>query len=132
MRDSDEIDGAVVEQLGGAEYIRVAHTYARELLKNAPILILYEATSALDNISERCVQNAMGIKDADRTTIIIAHRLTTLKDCDRILVFEDGRIAALGSYYELVAQGGLFAELVRSAETVSASTASPNDTQATG
>lgn len=100
------------QNLSGGQRQRVA--IARVLLKNAPILILDEATSALDNISERCVQNALGIKNSDRTTIIIAHRLTTLKDCDRILVFEDGKISALGSYNELVAQGGLFAELVRS------------------
>ena len=117
------------QNLSGGQRQRVA--IARVLLKNAPILILDEATSALDNISERCVQDALGIKDADRTTIIIAHRLTTLKDCDRILVFEDGKISALGSYDELVAQDGLFAELVRSAETVPGSTGSPNRTRAT-
>lgn len=117
------------QNLSGGQRQRVA--IARVLLKNAPILILDEATSALDNISERCVQNALGIKDVDRTTIIIAHRLTTLKDCDRILVFEDGRIDAFGSYDELVAQDGLFAELVRSAETVPGSTGLSNRTRAT-
>ncbi len=114
------------QNLSGGQRQRVA--IARVLLKNAPILILDEATSALDNISERCVQDALGIKDADRTTIIIAHRLSTLKDCDRILVFEEGRISAFGSYDELVAQDGLFAELVRSAETVPGSTGSPKRT----
>jgi ABC-type multidrug transport system fused ATPase/permease subunit len=87
------------------------------LLKQAPILILDEATSALDNISERHVQKALGIHQQERTTIIIAHRLTTLKNCDRILVLEDGKICATGSYDQLVTQHGLFAELVRSAET---------------
>jgi len=116
------------QNLSGGQRQRVA--IARVLLKNAPILILDEATSALDNISERCVQDALGIKDADRTTIIIAHRLTTLKHCDRILVFEDGRISALGSYDELVAQDGLFAQLVRSADAVPGSTGSHNCTRA--
>lgn len=117
------------QNLSGGQRQRVA--IARVLLKNAPILILDEATSALDNISERCVQNALGIKDGGRTTIIIAHRLTTLKDCDRILVFEGGRISALGSYDELVAQDGLFAELVHSAETAPGSTGSSDCTRAT-
>ncbi len=101
------------------------------LLKNCPLLILDEATSALDNISERHVQNAWGIDNSDRTTIIIAHRLTTLKNCDRILVFEDGRISAQGSYNELVAQNGLFAELVHSAETGPTNHAAPQRTLAT-
>ncbi|WP_145090447.1 ABC transporter ATP-binding protein [Anatilimnocola aggregata] len=102
------------QNLSGGQRQRLA--IARLLLKNSPILILDEATSALDNISERVVQNALGIKNTERTTIIIAHRLTTLKNCDRIFVFEDGRISAIGSYVELVAQNGLFAELVRSAD----------------
>ena len=117
------------QNLSGGQRQRVA--IARVLLKNAPILILDEATSALDNISERRVQDALGIKDADRTTIIIAHRLTTLNDCDRILVFDDGKISALGSYDELVAQNGLFAELVRSADAVPGSNGRPNRTRAT-
>jgi ATP-binding cassette subfamily B protein len=89
---------------------------ARVLLKSSGILILDEATSALDNISERHVQRALGVANSDRTTIIIAHRLTTLKDCDRILVFDQGRIVDQGEYEELILRGGLFAELVASAE----------------
>jgi ATP-binding cassette, subfamily B, bacterial len=89
---------------------------ARILLKQPPILILDEATSALDNISERVVQHSLGVDSSDRTTIIVAHRLTTLRNADRIFVFEDGRIAEVGSYTELVQQGGLFRELVHSAE----------------
>lgn len=89
---------------------------ARILIKNAPILILDEATSALDNISERVVQHALGIKDKERTTIIIAHRLSTLKDCDRILVFDGGRIVEEGTYDDLVEMGGIFANLVASGE----------------
>ena len=103
------------QNLSGGQRQRLA--IARLLLKNSPILILDEATSALDNISERHVQAALGIRNVDRTTIIIAHRLTTLKNCDRILVFEDGRITAMGSYEELIEQNGLFSELVHSAES---------------
>jgi ATP-binding cassette subfamily B protein len=102
------------QNLSGGQRQRLA--IARLLLKRSPILILDEATIALDNISERRVQEALGIQEDGRTTIIIAHRLSTLKSCDRILVFEDGRITAVGSYDELVAQDGLFAELVRSAD----------------
>jgi ATP-binding cassette subfamily B protein len=89
---------------------------ARLLLKQPPILILDEATSALDNISERVVQHSLGVRSANRTTILVAHRLSTLRDADRIFVFEDGRVAEVGSYAELVQQDGLFRELVQSAE----------------
>ncbi len=110
---------AVVERgqnLSGGQRQRLA--IARLFLKSAPLLILDEATSALDNISERHVQQALGIRAAqrDRTTILIAHRLTTLKMCDRILVFDDGRIIEQGTYNELLSANGLFAELVHSAE----------------
>lgn len=99
--------------LSGGQRQRLA--LARILLKGAPILVLDEATSALDNISERHVQQSLGITSGDRTTIMIAHRLTTLKDCDRIFVFEDGRIIESGSYSELLAANGRFAELAQSA-----------------
>lgn len=99
--------------LSGGQRQRLA--IARILLKRAPILILDEATSALDNISERHVQRSLGITNSDRTTIMIAHRLTTLKDCDRIFVFEDGRIIETGGYQDLVEGRGVFAELANSA-----------------
>lgn len=89
---------------------------ARILLKQPPILILDEATSALDNISERVVQQALDIRSTHRTTILVAHRLSTLRDADRILVFNEGRVVEVGSYLELVQRGGLFRELVLSAE----------------
>lgn len=110
------------QNLSGGQRQRLA--IARLFLKGAPLLILDEATSALDNISERHVQDALGIRAArkDRTTILIAHRLTTLKMCDRILVFDDGRIIEQGSYHELLKAGGLFAELVHSAEDEQVST----------
>jgi ATP-binding cassette subfamily B protein len=102
------------QNLSGGQRQRVA--LARILLKQAPLLILDEATSALDNISERHVQRSLGLTNADRTTIVIAHRLSTLKDCDTILVFDEGRILERGTYAQLVDQDGIFAELVRSAE----------------
>ena len=100
--------------LSGGQRQRMA--IARLLLNDGPVLILDEATSALDNISERCVQRALGIAAGHRTTILVAHRLTTLKDCDKIFVFEDGAIVESGTYDELVLGSGLFAELVYSAE----------------
>lgn len=100
--------------LSGGQRQRIA--IARLLLCDGPVLILDEATSALDNISERCVQRALGVAAGQRTTILVAHRLTTLKDCDRIFVFDEGEIVDTGTYDELVLRGGLFAELVYSAE----------------
>src|SRR5205807_1101444 len=82
----------------------------------APILILDEATSALDNISERRVQRSLGVTDRGRTTILVAHRLTTLRDADRIFVFDRGKIVEVGTYDALVKLGGVFAELVHSAD----------------
>jgi ATP-binding cassette subfamily B protein len=102
------------QNLSGGQRQRLA--IARILLKNAPILVLDEATSALDNISERHVQRSLGLTSADRTTILVAHRLTTLRDADRIVVFDDGQIVEIGTFHELVRRGGVFAELVRSAE----------------
>jgi ATP-binding cassette subfamily B protein len=101
------------QNLSGGQRQRIA--LARIFLKNPPILILDEGTSALDNISERFVQQAISAARSDRTVILVAHRLTTLIDTDRILVFDDGRIVETGSYDELVRRDGVFAELVRSA-----------------
>jgi ATP-binding cassette subfamily B protein len=85
-------------------------------LKNPPILILDEATSALDNISERNVQRALAKAKAGRTVILVAHRLSTLRDADRILVFSDGRIVESGRYDELAGRGGVFAELLQTVD----------------
>jgi ATP-binding cassette subfamily B protein len=109
-------DALVTERghnLSGGQRQRLA--LARILLKQPPTLILDEATSALDNISERHVQKALELKRADRTTILVAHRLSTLCDADRIVVFDEGRIVQVGAYDELVRREGVFAELVRSA-----------------
>jgi ATP-binding cassette, subfamily B, beta-glucan exporter len=99
------------------------------LLKNPPILILDEATSALDALTEAKVQAALDEVMKGRTTFVIAHRLATIRNATRILVFEGGRIVESGSFDELVRQGGQFAELARTqfmvAETARPDTAKP-------
>ncbi|MGC8643642.1 MAG: ABC transporter ATP-binding protein, partial [Isosphaeraceae bacterium] len=102
------------QNLSGGQRQRIA--LARVFLRNPPILILDEGTSALDNISEKHIQQAINAAQTDRTVILVAHRLTTLLDTDRILVFEDGQIVETGTYDELLRNNGAFAELVRSAQ----------------
>jgi len=97
--------------LSGGQKQRIA--IARAILRDAPILLLDEATSALDAESERAVQEAVAALSRDRTTLIVAHRLATVKQADRILVFEAGQIVAEGTHDSLVAQGGLYARLAR-------------------
>jgi ATP-binding cassette subfamily B protein len=95
--------------LSGGERQRLA--IARAMLKDAPILILDEATSALDNATEARIQRALKAVMKDRTTFVIAHRLTTVRNADLILVLKNGEIVEQGRYDELVRLGGLFAEL---------------------
>ena len=85
----------------------------RDRLKNPPILILDEATSALDAATEVKLQKALEEVMKGRTTFVIAHRLATIRNADRILVFEQGRVEEMGSFDELVATGGRFAALAR-------------------
>jgi subfamily B ATP-binding cassette protein MsbA len=96
-------------RLSGGQRQRLA--IARAMLKDAPILILDEATAALDNESERLVQNALQKLMPDRTTLVIAHRLSTIEHADQVLVLDQGRLVEQGTHAELLARGGLYAHL---------------------
>ncbi|MGO9472264.1 MAG: ABC transporter ATP-binding protein [Rhodomicrobium sp.] len=99
-------------RLSGGQRQRIA--MARAILRNAPILLLDEATSALDAESERLVQQALAAFSQSRTTLVIAHRLATVKNADTICVMEDGEIIETGTHAQLLAQNGVYAQLCRS------------------
>jgi len=102
-------EGAV--KLSGGQRQRLS--IARALLKNAPILLLDEATSALDSESERFIQSSLERLMRGRTTIVVAHRLSTIERADRIAVLEAGRLVEIGTHRELLARGGLYSHLYR-------------------
>ena len=105
----DSVVGERGTQLSGGQRQRIA--IARVILKDPRILILDEATSALDSQSERLIQEAMERLMLNRTSIVIAHRLSTVRSADRIAVMEDGCITELGSHEELLARGGTYNRL---------------------
>jgi subfamily B ATP-binding cassette protein MsbA len=98
-------------RLSGGERQRVA--IARALLKNAPILLLDEATSALDSESERLIQDALAKLTTGRTSLVVAHRLSTIRAADLIVVMDAGRIAEQGSHAQLLARDGIYSRLHR-------------------
>jgi ATP-binding cassette subfamily C protein CydCD len=121
----DGLDTPVGERgasLSGGQRQRVA--IARAFLKDAPVLILDEATSHLDAVNEQAVRRALDRLKADRTTIVIAHRLSTIRDADLIVVLANGRVVESGTHHGLLAAGGLYARLVaRQLATAYSSTA---------
>lgn len=110
----DTVVGARGYRFSGGEKQRIA--LARTILRNPPVLVLDEATSALDNTTERAVQQALDELSVGRTTLTIAHRLSTVRHADLIVVLDHGRIVQRGRHEELLAEGGRYAELVRDAE----------------
>src|SRR5215207_916884 len=106
----DTVVGERGYRFSGGEKQRLA--IARTILRNPPVLVLDEATSALDTRTERSVQAALDALSADRTTLVVAHRLSTVRDADEIAVLDGGRVVELGRHPELLARGGRYAELV--------------------
>jgi ATP-binding cassette subfamily B protein len=103
--------GERAKTLSGGQRQRIA--IARALVRRSPILLLDEATSALDAESERLVQAALHEAMEGRTTLVIAHRLATVLEADRIIVMEAGKVVEAGRHTELMARGGLYARLAR-------------------
>jgi subfamily B ATP-binding cassette protein MsbA len=115
--------GANGSQLSGGQRQRIA--IARAFLKDAPILLLDEATSALDNESERAVKEALAELRQNRTVLVVAHRLSTIRDADQIVVMEHGRIVEQGNHAALAAAGGPYARLLASGEGIAPEVTEP-------
>jgi ATP-binding cassette subfamily B protein len=107
----DTLVGERGQKLSGGQRQRLS--MARAILKDAPVLILDEATSAVDNETEAAIQRSLAEVSRDRTTIVIAHRLSTVRHADRIVVMQDGRVVEEGRHEQLIARGGLYADLWR-------------------
>jgi ATP-binding cassette subfamily B protein len=107
----DTVVGERGQRLSGGQRQRIA--LARAILKDPPVLILDEATAAVDNETEAAIQRSLELITADRTTLVIAHRLSTVRHADRIVVMERGRIVESGRHEDLLGRGGVYAGLWR-------------------
>jgi ATP-binding cassette subfamily B protein len=107
----DTVVGERGQRLSGGQRQRIA--LARAILKNPPVLILDEATAAVDNETEAAIQRSLDLITAERTTLVIAHRLSTVRHADQIVVMDQGRIVEQGSHDSLIAAGGAYVNLWR-------------------
>jgi ATP-binding cassette subfamily B protein len=112
----DTLVGERGMRLSGGQKQRLA--IARALLKDAPILIFDEATSSVDTRTELLIQQAVARLLTHRTTLVIAHRLSTVRNADCLIVMDDGQVAEMGSHEELLAIGGLYSQMIEAQELV--------------